>query len=672
MQAWTPQASIALLSLAIMGTLLPVQYQAAQFQPPASKQPPALVLKDIKERTNRLGRALGALQKQGLPNLWLPDVEVYYQAATKIVVLDEFFQAQSAEWTLDALDRGLLRAKFMAQGEFPWVLSTGFPVVRGYRSRIDETVQPYAVTFPHEYFKDPLRRWRLDVVLHGRDTSLNEVKFLARHNGEQAAPKGQDFIRLDIFGRGNNAYRWAGETDVFEALESFLAGEEALKRQLRIDAERIVLRGFSMGGAGTWHIGLHRPDRWCVIGPGAGFTSTHGYIPKLPAKLPPHQEACLKIYDAVAYAENAFNVPVVAYSGSEDAQKQAADLIEAKLKPLGIPMTHLVAEGLGHKFPGEWEKKAQAIYAKHAAKGREEHPKRVHFVTFTMRYPSCAWVEILGLQKHYEQARVDVESKDDGFEAKTANIRGVRFGLAAGFPQTITTSIDGQKVVSRPWINAAGQGSVYLENRDGKWTAVLPQRLLAKRARMPQKVTGLQGPIDDAFTDSFICVRGTGEPWNAAVQQHADASLKRFQGEWARYWRGSLPVADDTEVSNDDIAAKHLILFGDPGSNWMIRQVLDGLPLTWTREAITFAGQKYKAGDHLPVLIFPNPLNPSRYVVLNSGHTFHEADYRGTNALLYPRLGDYAMLRLAGNDPLNVEVRSAGLFDEFWKLPRSQ
>lgn len=658
---------LAALLWASTGFLL----EAQNFRPPASKQPPAAVLKEIKERTNRLGRALGALQKQGLPNLWLPDVEVYYQAATKIVELDEFFQAESADWTLDSLDRGLVRAKFMAQGEFPWVLSTGFTVVRGYRSRIDDTVQPYAVTFPHDYFKDPLRKWRLDVVLHGRDSSLNEVKFLARHNGMQAAPKGQDFIRLDIFGRGNNAYRWAGETDVFEALESFLAGEEALKRHLRIDAERIVLRGFSMGGAGTWHIGLHRPDRWCVIGPGAGFATTHGYVSKLPTKLPPHQEACLKIYDAIDYAENAFNVPVVAYSGSEDAQKQAADLIEAKLKPLGIPVTHLVADGLGHKFPPEWEKKAQASYAKHVAKGREEYPKRVRFVTYTMRYPLCAWVEILGLKKHYDMARVEAESKEDGFDVKTANVRALRLGLAAGFPHTITTSIDGQKVTSRPWINPAGQGHVYLENRDGKWTPVLPQRLLAKRARSPQKISGLQGPIDDAFADSFVCVRGTGKPWNAAVHEHCERSLKRFQAEWARYWRGNLPVADDTEVSNDDIASKHLVLFGDPGSNWLIRQVLDGLPLTWTRKAITFGPVKYAADMHVPMLIFPNPLNPARYVVLNIGHTFHEADYRGTNALLYPRLGDYAMLRLVGGDLLNVEVQTAGLFDEYWQLRRN-
>jgi hypothetical protein len=69
-------------------------------------------------------------------------------------------------------------------------------------------------------------------------------------------------------------------------------------------------------------------------------------------------------------------------------------------------------------------------------------------------------------------------------------------------------------------------------------------------------------------------------------------------------------------------------------------------------------------------MIYPSPLNTARYVVLNSGHTFHAADFQGTNALLYPRLGDYAVLKLAGTerDPLAVDVATAGLFDDFWKL----
>ena len=43
---------------------------------------------------------------------------------------------------------------------------------------------------------------------------------------------------------------------------------------------------------------------------------------------------------------------------------------------------------------------------------------------------------------------------------------------------------------------------------------------------------------------------------------------------------------------------------------------------------MTLGGETYTAADHVPVLIAPNPVNPLRYVVINSGHTFGAASSR--------------------------------------------
>ena len=88
--------------------------------------------------------------------------------------------------------QALLRASQQARGETPWLNLAGCAVARGYRSRLDCSVQPYAITFPADYGKDPRRRWRLDVVLHGRDDSLNEVKFLHQHRGDTPASATQN------------------------------------------------------------------------------------------------------------------------------------------------------------------------------------------------------------------------------------------------------------------------------------------------------------------------------------------------------------------------------------------------------------------------------------------------------------------------------------------------
>jgi hypothetical protein len=107
------------------------------------------------------------------------------------------------------------------------------------------------------------------------------------------------------------------------------------------------------------------------------------------------------------------------------------------------------------------------------------------------------------------------------------------------------------------------------------------------------------------------------------------------------------------------------VLFGDPGSNPLLAQVLPELPLRWTREQVALAGTTVDAATHVPVLIYPSPLNVQRYVVVNSGHTFGADDFRKTNALLYPRLGDYAILKATEAGP--AEVVTAGLFDDFWQ-----
>ena len=278
----------------------------------------------------------------------------------------EWYHKDSGKWVLTTLDRGLERAKQAEGGKAPWREQTGRWVLRAYRSKVDDSVQPYGVLIPHDYGKDPKKQWRLDVVLHGRDSSLTEAKFIASHDGGKEAPKDLGYVQLEVYGRGNNAYRWAGETDVFEAFEGFQAAEANRLKRPMIDESKIVLRGFSMGGAGTWHLGLQHPFRFAVMGPGAGFSTTHGYIKGLPNPLPDHQEKCLRIYDAVDYAENVFDIPVVAYSGSNDPQKAAADNIEKVLKafPEKLRFTHLIAPGLEHKMPAEWQAKAEAEYQK--------------------------------------------------------------------------------------------------------------------------------------------------------------------------------------------------------------------------------------------------------------------------------------------------------------------
>jgi hypothetical protein len=188
------------------------------------------------------------------------------------------------------------------------------------------------------------------------------------------------------------------------------------------------------------------------------------------------------------------------------------------------------------------------------------------------------------------------------------------------------------------------------------------------------KRPGVQGPIDDAFTTPFLCVRGTGKAWNPRVQAWSDASLKRFAYEWHRYFRGELRIKDDKNVTEEDVRKYNLVLFGDPGSNLWIDKVLPKLPFQWTRMEIRLGAEHFSAADHVPLLIQPNPFATDRYVVFNSGHTFHEKELASLNYLLFPRLGDWAILRVGGkiamnpSDPLEEETLNTGFWNEQWRL----
>jgi hypothetical protein len=114
--------------------------------------------------------------------------------------------------------------------------------------------------------------------------------------------------------------------------------------------------------------------------------------------------------------------------------------------------------------------------------------------------------------------------------------------------------------------------------------------------------------------------------------------------------RGELPVVEDTQVSETDLKTKNLVLFGDPGSNRWIRRALPKLPLKWTRNELRIQGESWEAGSHLPRLAIRNPLNGGgqNYLVLNSGHTFGEAEFAAFNYLLFPKMGDWAVEALNG------------------------
>lgn len=633
---------------------------AAEPAPPASppkKIPPpgyALVDRDRAELTagaDVLGRELAAAARDlaGEPRLLalLPDVEIFHKAVDWALRHDEFMAAKEVATARNLLAKGTGRLADLRARRAPWLEATGL-VVRGYRSRIDGSVQPYGLVVPGNLAR-PVGRPQLLVWLLGRGEKRTELAFLAEREAGPPQLTPRDTLTLVPYGRFCNATKFAGEIDVLEALA-------AVQAQYDVDPLRIAVAGFSMGGGSTWHLATHYPGRWATAFPGAGFAETPVFTQALAPGREPRpawEQRLWRLYDATLYAGNLFNVPTVAYSGEIDKQKQAADIMTEYLAAEGLPLKHLIGPQTAHKYHPETKTELTTLLEQALARGRPAVPPEVRFTTYTLRYADSAWVRVEGLEKHWERADVRARLAEGGaaVAAETKNVSALSFvGVAV-----TTVTLDGQRLA------VYGDRPLTFVRRGGQWRQERPAEGLRKRP-------GLTGPINDAFMDAFVFVRPTGRPLQADVAAWVESELTAARRLWRDVYRGDVPVKADRELTPEDIATKHLVLWGDPSSNVVLGKILSGLPLQWDAKPLRFRGRTFEATHHAPILVFPNPLNPDRYVVLNSGLDFR-AEGSANNALQTPKLPDWAVvdLRTAPTWRWPGRIVDAGFFDEEWK-----
>ncbi len=628
--------------------------------PPAGIEVPIADQTELKSGLQQLRAAIDKLRGNPL----LADVLIYHEAVRYALEYNEFFKADEIAKAKILLQHGQERARQLAEGKAPWTMATGL-VVRGYISKIDKSVQPYGLVIPPSFAPNLLHRWRLDTWFHGRGETLSEVNFLADRESKPGEFTPRNTIVLHLYGRFCNANKFAGEVDLFEALE-------AVKQQYSIDENRIVMRGFSMGGASAWQFGTHYAGRWAAIAPGAGFSESAQFLRLnlTGENAPPWWEQKLfHLYDATDYAGNLFNTPVVAYNGDKDGQKQAADAMERAMAEESLRLLRVVGSNTGHSYHADSKIEIDRILDAVVERGRDPYPRKVRFTTWTLAYNRMKWVIVDALGQHWERARINAEIEGDNVvKVETSNVTAFTLEMGpGGCPLDLAckplVTIDGQKLtVVGPLSDRSWQ--VHFRKAGSQWvmvdSAVVPG--LHKRQ-------GLQGPVDDAFLDSFIFVTPTGAPLAPGIAIWVMNEQRRAIVEWRRHFRGDAQVRRDTAITDAEIASSNLILWGDPGSNKVLARIADQLPVKWRADGVMVGNNRYPADTHVPILIYPNPLNPKKYIVLNSGFTFREFDYLN-NARQTPKLPDYAVVDTTTPPDTRYPGRIvlAGFFNESWQL----
>ncbi|MEM1070503.1 MAG: prolyl oligopeptidase family serine peptidase [Planctomycetota bacterium] len=598
------------------------------------------------------------------------EILVFPRAVELAIEFRQFYKPDEPEHASALLDEAARRMSIAVRGG-SWADVVGIKtssepqlIVGGYESSIDGSIQPYGLVVPAGLNPSDGQSRRLDLWFHGRGEKLSEVAFLHKQQRDQGQYTPNNTIVLHPYGRYSNAFKFAGEVDVLEALGH-------IQSRLSIDASRIGVRGFSMGGAACWQFATHYADRWFAANPGAGFSETPEFLATFQKEnvrttAPDFQQRLWQLYDCPHWAINLVHCPTIAYSGELDRQKQAADVMQNRLRTLGIDLVHVIGPQTAHKIHPDSKIEIEARMDALAKTALNRMPDRVQFTTVTLRYPNMHWVELKGLQEHWIPAEVEAAIQGGSqITATTKNIARLRFnfppGQWPGHPRgAVDVVIDGDRVQG-PLVRSDRSWSCELMKVDSEWKLATPAPGLKKRP-------GLQGPIDDAFMSSFLFVLPSEQSTDEVIDRWVESESLHAMLHWRKHFRGDIRQKIDTDVTPEDIATSNLILFGDPDSNQLIKKLLPQLPVQWDEDTISIGEARVKKSDHVPVLIYPNPLNVNRYIVINSGFTFREYDYLN-NARQTPKLPDWALIDVSDGATTQLPgmIKEAGFFDESWQ-----
>jgi predicted peptidase len=120
----------------------------------------------------------------------------------------------------------------------------------------------YLLYLPAEYKADSQQRWPLMLFLHGAGERGSDLQRVAVHGPLKLVKKGKSFPFIIVAPQCPEDQIWENE--------SLLQLLEAMEQQYSVDARRVYLTGLSMGGYGTWKLGLTNPERFAALVPICG------------------------------------------------------------------------------------------------------------------------------------------------------------------------------------------------------------------------------------------------------------------------------------------------------------------------------------------------------------------------------------------------------------------
>lgn len=566
------------------------------------------------------------------------------------------------------------------------------PHSKTFISKIDSSCQYYAVLPPKNFHSEST--YALIMTCHGANVE-------AKNQVECYAQKEWAYVVAPT-NRRRYGFDWQdwGRLDFLEVLDD-------AKKNFKIDESRIYLTGHSMGGHGVWHIALSHPDLFAAIAPSAGWTSSQLYIPWFlqrgeifgePEQIR-FRDMVLREDNTPAFIENALNIPIYILHGGDDENVPPIQgrMMVQYLKELDYECVYNEVEGKGHWWDVDSTPGVDCVDLKEMVnflrdKKKDPYPKKIYFKTSNIGHSNKAyWIRIDELENIYQDAKivatVDSLVRDNDFlhpyayyvKISTENISCFTILLKEfnTTPKDILFNING---IQYKWKDSGEDEIVFTKLKD--------QFKIEKRNKKELKKTpDLYGPIKQAYFSPFILVYGTiGD----SIDTENNLNNARLQSYvWWIRGNGYTEIIPDTGVTKEHITNFNLILFGNSQTNEIIKKINKQLPINFINDSrvhkvsalkpepykdwIAIKNKILTYPDLCLMEIYPNPLNPKKFVLLYSPTTKRAQKYLGLFPVIHSGSGlpDFIVWSPSTAKYGWAGVIAAGFFDRNWEIDNS-
>jgi pimeloyl-ACP methyl ester carboxylesterase len=463
-----------------------------------------------------------------------------------------------------------------------------------YRDEVDGSAQFALAYLPGGY--DPAKKWPLVVKLHGYNPANPEyVRWWgvdSRHHAlaDTEYNGHQGVIYMEPRGRGNTSYIGIGDQDVVRVIQ-------LAKERFNVDEDRVYLMGDSMGGWGTWNVGTRHPDLFAAIAPIFGGVDYHSQLSaEALAKLTPLARYFQETASSWSMAESLVNMPIFVHHGDVDKSVNVdwSRYGVRLLQRWGYNIRYEELPGYGHEDLNRWAD----IFNWFLEHRREANPARVRLHTAELKNGSAYWARIDQAVSPGDFMTLDAEITDPNtIRLDTRNVATVTLS-------PVSPLIDRDKPVTVNWNGVAREAAF-----DGG------RLRLGEAPASTEKNSRIAGPVNDVFTTPFAIVTGTSAS-DPEMKQLCAQKAEALAAAWKNWQRVPARVFKDSELTDADAARYSLLLIGGADANLVTRKLADRIPLEVSADHVKVGSRSFVVADARVQLIYPNPLNKQRYVVV--------------------------------------------------------